>query len=385
MTDTASPETSVVEDSYVRTVEVVSLRTLAQLMGFEYRRFVLPHTPFNIYERRALAAPEVAELVHGRQVDVFPHPAWKICAGDRFFVEEIGHSEKLAIKGLEFWPEFGGKFHIRKQAPVVSVPADDGPYFLLGGDPNYYHWVLNFVPRLMVLDRLRHDSSGFPHVKLVVPEEVSPNALSLIAELGYPPQDIVRLHDRAVWRFEELLVPSLFGAAQLSPTVFDWYRTKLGLPRRSPPRRKILITRGDAPTLRQRRRVVNEDEVHTALAPLGFESHALAGLSLRQQIELFDDAHTVVGPHGAGFANMTFSQPGARAVVLENSWNHTFMVDMINVGGGRARSLVCEDVVDEAFEAAHHHDPLLAQELRRNRDMRVDVDQLLRTLHELEG
>jgi hypothetical protein len=82
---------------------------------------------------------------------------------------------------------------------------------------------------------------------------------------------------------------------------------------------------------------------------------------------------------------MTFSQPGARAVVLENSWNHTFMVDMINVGGGRARSLVCEDVVDEAFEAAHHHDPQLAQELRRNRDMRVDVDQLLRTLRELEG
>lgn len=385
MTDTASAETSGVEDSYVRTVEVVSLRTFAQLMGFEYRRFVLPHTPFNIYERRALAAPEVAELVHGRQVDVLPHPAWKICAGDRFFVEEIGHSEKLAIKGLEYWPEFGGKFHIRKQAPVVSVPADDVPYFLLGGDPNYYHWVLNFVPRLMVLDRLRQDSGGFPHVKLVVPEQVSPNALSLIAELGYPPQDIVQLHDRAVWRFEELLVPSLFGAAQLSPTVFEWYRNKLGLPRRSPPRRKILITRGDAPTLKQRRRVVNEDEVRAALAPLGFESHALAGLSLRQQIELFDDAHTVVGPHGAGFANMTFSQPGARAVVLENSWNHTFMVDMINVGGGRARSLVCEDVVDEAFEAAHHHDPLLAQELRRNRDMRVDVDQLLRTLRELEG
>ncbi len=385
MTDPVRSDFNDVEDHYVRTVEVVSLRTISQLLGFEHQQFALPYPPFSIYERKPLAAPEVAELVHGRQVDVFPHPAWKLCAGDRFFVEEIGHSEKLALKGLEFWPEFGGKFHIRKQAPTVTVPKDDGPYFLLGGDPNYYHWVLNFVPRLMILDRLRASGTGFEHMKLVVPEELSANSLGLLTALGYASEDIVRLHGRAVWRFEELFVPSLFGAAHLSPNVFEWYRRKLQLPRRSPPQRKILITRGDAPTLKQRRRVINEDEVYAALSPLGFESHALAALSLQQQIELFDDAHTVVGPHGAGFANMSFSQPGAKAVVLENSWNHTFMVDMINVAGGRARALVCEDVVDEAFEAAHAQDPALAQEMRRNRDMRVDVAALLRTLHELDG
>jgi hypothetical protein len=374
---TIGSETPLQPKPWVRTVEVVGLDTLARLGGFRHQLFPQPQAAFNIYSRAYNAAPEVLRAVWCRDVELVPHPAWKICSERRFLVDEIGHSERARIAGMEWWPEFGGLNHVRVDQPLLGTRRPERPYFLLGGDNNHYHWVLNFVPRLMLLDQLRRQGLVPDEVTLVVPAAQSDNAMRLIAELGYGDLPIARLHDQAVWHFDELIVPSFPPHYELTPNVFNWYRSKLGSRVRTRPARRFVISRLDASAGTPRRRVRNEAEMIEALKPLGFEAVNLAAMTIAEQIDLFGDAEMVVGPHGAGFANMAFSGPAASAVVMENSWNHTFMADMIRVTGAAAEVLLCADDIDPAFEAQHTVDGVVDPEIRRSRDMRADIPALL--------
>jgi capsular polysaccharide biosynthesis protein len=55
--------------------------------------------------------------------------------------------------------------------------------------------------------------------------------------------------------------------------------------------------------------------VIACLEPYGFQIVTLSGMSVAAQAALFGSARVVDGPHGAGFANLLFCNPGA--AVLE--------------------------------------------------------------------
>jgi capsular polysaccharide biosynthesis protein len=78
------------------------------------------------------------------------------------------------------------------------------------------------------------------------------------------------------------------------------------------PFRRLYVTRASA----RRRRVANEDELVRALAPLGFETVVMDGLSVGEQARLFSEAEIVVGPDGGALTNIVFSQPGVTLVEL---------------------------------------------------------------------
>ena len=76
--------------------------------------------------------------------------------------------------------------------------------------------------------------------------------------------------------------------------------------------RKLYIDRRRSPA----RKLVNEDDVASALAQRGFEAVVLEHLSFAAQAALFAEAKTLVAPHGAGLTNMLFSPPGATVIEL---------------------------------------------------------------------
>jgi hypothetical protein len=92
-------------------------------------------------------------------------------------------------------------------------------------------------------------------------------------------------------------------------------RHRLGVDRpRAGRSRRLLISRSDATT----RRVTNEAALWQALEPEGFELVHLGGLAFEEQVAAFADAEVVIGPHGAGFANLLFAGPGTRVVELQH-------------------------------------------------------------------
>jgi capsular polysaccharide biosynthesis protein len=64
------------------------------------------------------------------------------------------------------------------------------------------------------------------------------------------------------------------------------------------------------------RQVENAAEVRDFLERAGFITVRLESLSLLEQVRLFASAEFVVGPHGAGLANLLFTPPSARVIEL---------------------------------------------------------------------
>jgi capsular polysaccharide biosynthesis protein len=65
-----------------------------------------------------------------------------------------------------------------------------------------------------------------------------------------------------------------------------------------------------------KRRIVNETDLVKELVLYGFEVVSLSGMSFADQVRLFDEAEIIVGPHGAGFTNAVFAQPGTTLIEL---------------------------------------------------------------------
>jgi capsular polysaccharide biosynthesis protein len=64
------------------------------------------------------------------------------------------------------------------------------------------------------------------------------------------------------------------------------------------------------------RRIVNEADLVKELITYGFDVVTLGGMSFADQARLFNEAEIIVGPHGAGFQNAVFAQPGATLIDL---------------------------------------------------------------------
>lgn len=62
-------------------------------------------------------------------------------------------------------------------------------------------------------------------------------------------------------------------------------------------------------------RPYNQEEVIAATAKFGFEPVFLETLSFSQSVRLFREASSIIGPHGAGWANLIFAHPRVKSVL----------------------------------------------------------------------
>ena len=72
------------------------------------------------------------------------------------------------------------------------------------------------------------------------------------------------------------------------------------------PRKRIYISRSG------RRRVVNEPEVVALLQTYGFEIIEDIPRSVTEQVQIYQNANFIVGPHGASFGNLLWCRPGTQ-------------------------------------------------------------------------
>ena len=94
---------------------------------------------------------------------------------------------------------------------------------------------------------------------------------------------------------------------------------------------KIYIDRSDS--LFSHCQIINADEVWEFLKNEGFTKIKLTEITFKNQIGLFSSAKTIVGAHGAGLTNLTFSKSNSNIIefVPENHPNNVFQrVSQIN-------------------------------------------------------
>lgn len=171
------------------------------------------------------------------------------------------------------------------------------PAILIGGSTNYYHWLIDNVPKILMARQVM----VLP--KLLINRAPSTFQIDTLSLLGVTEWEEVD-PDESV-RCDDLWIPSGLARSTVAHSVIPKMLRSAFPPTEKLPPRKIYLSRRDA----ESRRLVNEATLLEVL-----EDHEVcvaSGMRFQEQVNRFASAETFVAAHGAGMTNMVFCQPGS--------------------------------------------------------------------------
>lgn len=224
--------------------------------------------------------------------------------------------------------------------------------------PSYYHW---WMEELSTLRKLEHYQNKTGRDPTILIESNPPEwVIESINALGYNRDKLVEYSERPII-CDKLVIPSYnhhvpsdFRPDQVD---YNWLKntaiSNISMEETDAIGNRVYISREHA----EDREVLNRSDVMYILEPLGFESVELESLSVEEQICLFNNAEIVVGPHGAGFTNMLFSNDSVFIEFIPKGREFAFFRNLAQV-------LECE------------YDCVVCESKNTNHDIIVPVDKL---------
>ncbi|MBP2316545.1 glycosyltransferase family 61 protein [Azospirillum soli] len=239
-------------------------------------------------------------------------PDWSFLTGDgRLIVDGTAINPFLIRKGrFPAIRPIGGDGCVLTLEMADSI---DEPVLFVGGDVmgNYYHWLIDFFPRLVVFSRLKARLTAMGIRRIALLRDPPAFARTLLHGLGIREEEILWIDGARATPFRSLCVLSnLSQYGFVHPHGVEILRA--AFQRKVSGTRKLYVSRRDAAS----RRIHNEAELAATLEAAGFETVVPSHLPFAEQHRLFAEASVIVGPHGAGLTNMLFAPPGAAVVEL---------------------------------------------------------------------
>ncbi|WP_136526280.1 glycosyltransferase family 61 protein [Geomonas ferrireducens] len=271
-------------------IPVTDARIVKHETGVAYPPFIRTEAVFN---RRKLY------LLKDATVSPFSGMAW---IGNRIIEESVGSLRRIM--------DWGDMLH----EPLLPVTALASAEPVVVCHPaNYFHWLMEVLPNLLFTVAM------FPEVKIVLPEEV-PRYVSegLFTALGTDAKKrFIRCPGPV--RVERLVVPQYhtqpeFTDPQVIALLHSTVKEKVtadGARPRTGRGVRLYVSRR-----KSRRRLAGEELLEKRLKEIGFTILHCEELSFAEQIRVFHEAEMVVGTHGAGLANVVWSQPGCRVIEI---------------------------------------------------------------------
>ncbi len=211
--------------------------------------------------------------------------------------------------GISGWREH--PIYLRPALPRVEhVDGTLATLATRGGSVNYYHFLLDVLPRWGILEE------SMPGV---VPDHVYVPCTSgyqreMLALAGLDRHDLIATGKHRAVSADHLLVPSISNSQEeAAQWMVDWVRATFPPDRTDDKPRRLYVTRGSG---RNTRRLVDEHLLWPGLEARGFVRIDPGTLSVRDQIDHFAAADVVVGLHGAAMTNVVFLKPNARVLEL---------------------------------------------------------------------
>src|SRR6266446_1789684 len=304
-------------------------RAALESIGPFFGRTIPRLEPSTLAYANTLTEISVREIHPAEVVRLPPHPFRKhtsfaeLSAAPAFLFE---------IPNVNFWSHYGGAVLTADNAlladlsPAVWGPANR-PIFsrwhlpksrLLNGriaigvtpeaSGNYYHWLLDLVPRVLLL---KHATQNFSNYDALLLNGSRANyERETLAALGVPLEKIRYVDSRD--RFQ--IASAVFASMDIN-VIAPWKVRGLrdlvssGKPNQH---RRLYLSRARTAV----RRIANENEISEVLRHRNFEIVEAENLSWREQANLFAGASVIVAPHGAALANIVFCKPGTRVVEI---------------------------------------------------------------------
>lgn len=205
-----------------------------------------------------------------------------------------------------------------------STKTDNIPHFSDGiyttimtvFDRNYYHWLIDSLPRLYLLGALGLDEP----VTLLMRSNLKAYQMSSLKWCLPKNVTVQYVSDHKMVAIKNLLLPSYISSrtneyvpiehlSYVRDAIFKNVPVKTN---RS--NERVYISRSRA----LRRKVINEDDVIACLLRYGYKILHTEKLTLEEQVNQFRAASHIVSPHGAGLTNMLFSDNATIVEFLGN-------------------------------------------------------------------
>ena len=249
-----------------------------------------------------------------------------ICDDKKTFIERVNHPDQH-----KFVYSAGQILSHGRETAVVRL-GDPGKIkrgIFLGGNGsfNYYHWLVEILPKLQFLPLLLPEFADYPLLISENVERISTfnetlNLFPTNREVVILKEDVSYVVDSLVYIDSPSNLPlNLRAGARFKPSYSHISSDSISYIRNAAMKRsESLMQEDDAGSKRiflcrkEKRRRYNEDEVFECLAKFGFEKVYMGDLSFDEQLIVIRQAEWIVGPTGAAWTNLIFSQPGARCL-----------------------------------------------------------------------
>lgn len=196
---------------------------------------------------------------------------------------------------------------IRLPRPLYETVSIADPVILLPSTPNYWHFMVEVLPMLMVRDHVP-ETRDLP----ILMFDVRPYQYEMLELIGVPRSQVIDARNlvgagvtQVLYRLQRATIPSQV----VYPVAYRWLRdhllTKIRPDRPAHPRRVFLSRRSAYP----KHRIANDAEVGALLERHGFTVVLPETLSVLETIEMIAGAEMAVAPIGAGTSNHVFLPP----------------------------------------------------------------------------
>jgi capsular polysaccharide biosynthesis protein len=267
-----------------------------------------------------------------------------------------------------------------------DYPKLPGVSFLLApteGAHCYYHWMLDVLPKLGLLERQGISLNSID--QFLVRKITSNFQLETLAKLGIDESRIVETIDQQYMQCDTLYHVEMNNGINLKMNRFIplWLKQNFLTGPAEPERLKLYIGRPEG----VRRGILNEVEIKPLVEAAGFTMVVMEGMSVAEQAALLSRADAVMAPHGGALTNIVFCKPGIPIIELMSRHVYPYYYGLSELCGHRYHAIM-EDTAADYPRLVNHRiaqanaDPKL-QWKTQNESFSVDLEALKRMLEKL--
>ena len=244
--------------------------------------------------------------------NVYLYPGlWSVISNDYFIFADF---ERYLSKYKHDIEIIKRQNEIKKNLQLISQIK--GTYYLFGAEENYWHFLIDFIPRLVCLKYLSHR-----RIKVIVSDKLPEKFFHFISKvvtlLNIPKIVFLKINqNNLVYSFEKLIFssrPSISYASNFLNQIFkdNIVKTK---------KKNLYVKRGNT----IRRKVLNEDEIIHFVKKYDYDIVDCFDLDIEEQIKIFSEAKNIIIPSGASMANLMFTPDNINVVEIRSNLDGDF-------------------------------------------------------------
>jgi len=282
-------------------------------------------------ERKSLKLKD--EYIH-KLKDIIISPGFCLVQNDMYLIADYSsHPQNEEVSGLYQYISSGVSSNkvLGTFSSEISMTVDKGILIAGRNSSNFFHWLIEYLPRLKTIDALKLDTD----YKLIIPNNLPPQLLSALNCVNER-FEVVEIDPITSIQVKELIVPSFHTYIPDRYDIPFWKSSLLSYDHLDFIKELILNKLNQSPSGRsfnkiylsrrsnKARQITNKKSVEKVFTKFKYEIIYPEDFSFLEQVNIFRSAIHIAGPGGAAFTNLIFCKPATKVLGLVSEQNKKF-------------------------------------------------------------